>query len=558
MGTLLRKSKVKPITPASPFPAEKLARRRRRLAKKSMEGDDLLHVELFKDEEPASPFSADKLAWKLLRSLAKKPTKGLGLVLRKLSKGSPPIVRQLYKDGDEGSPPIIRQLFKDDQEENQGAAEANKVENLQLSTNEEENNQGAAERREHQELQDRINKKLLFQEHVKSLQTIIEEIRAYIKSYRETASFKSTRVKKNDKILQVVDMNSEQVLSKIVKLKAFARSNNTIPVPSRADENQDYNLILNRNVLLKEDPSTQKQTKNERKFELLDHLLTVIYELCLKEKTMEIRTIYYRDPNLYRSREKVSAAIDDLCCVIGCTRSSLHVYASEKGVVFGNISFSVGRQRYRCTTGGIKGTPIPSKTNLIHSMKNKDALFILVVEKETVFERLVEDGFCKEYHCILITAKGMPDVASRYFLRKMRNTFKLPVFALVDFDPYGLKIFSVFRNGSKNMSFDSENLSTPDIKLLGMLHTDIEKYGIPEHLKLKMTDFDIKTATSLLKKTYFSKEERDELNYMLNNGIKCEVEAWTIHGIEYLSKVLLPLKIRDEVRPKFLIDNVSK
>lgn len=100
------------------------------------------------------------------------------------------------------------------------------------------------------------------------------------------------------------------------------------------------------------------------------------------------------------------------------------------------------------------------------------------------------------------------------------------------------------------MSFDSENLTTPDIKLLGMLHTDIEKYGIPEHLKLKMTDFDIKTAKSLLNKTYFSEEEKDELRYMLEKGIKCEVEAWNINGIEYLWKVVLPLKIHDAVRPK--------
>jgi meiotic recombination protein SPO11 len=41
---------------------------------------------------------------------------------------------------------------------------------------------------------------------------------------------------------------------------------------------------------------------------------------------------------------------------------------------------------------------------------------------------------------------------------------KLPVLALVDSDPYGLKILSVYRCRSKNMSYDSENLTTPDIK----------------------------------------------------------------------------------------------
>ena len=56
-----------------------------------------------------------------------------------------------------------------------------------------------------------------------------------------------------------------------------------------------------------------------------------------------------------------------------------------------------------------------------------------------------------------------------------------------------------------------------------------------------MTEFDIKTANSLLGTPYFSEEEK----YMLKTGIKCEVEAWYFHGIEYLSKVVLPLKIQE-------------
>lgn len=53
-----------------------------------------------------------------------------------------------------------------------------------------------------------------------------------------------------------------------------------------------------------------------------------------------------------------------------------------------------------------------------------------------------EDRFYNEYPCIILTAKGQPDVATRLFLRKLRMTLKLPVLALVDSDPYGLKILS--------------------------------------------------------------------------------------------------------------------
>ena len=35
----------------------------------------------------------------------------------------------------------------------------------------------------------------------------------------------------------------------------------------------------------------------------------------------------------------------------------------------------------------------------------------------------------------------------RLFLRKLKDTLKIPVLALVDSDPYGLKILSVFMKG---------------------------------------------------------------------------------------------------------------
>lgn len=48
-----------------------------------------------------------------------------------------------------------------------------------------------------------------------------------------------------------------------------------------------------------------------------------------------------------------------------------------------------------------------------------DALFILLVEKDAAFMRLAEDRFYNDYPCIIITAKGQPDVASRYSLLSM-------------------------------------------------------------------------------------------------------------------------------------------
>lgn len=42
-----------------------------------------------------------------------------------------------------------------------------------------------------------------------------------------------------------------------------------------------------------------------------------------------------------------------------------------------------------------------------------NAQFILLVEKDAAFMRLAEDRFYNTYPCIILTAKGQPDVATR-------------------------------------------------------------------------------------------------------------------------------------------------
>jgi meiotic recombination protein SPO11 len=65
------------------------------------------------------------------------------------------------------------------------------------------------------------------------------------------------------------------------------------------------------------------------------------------------------------------------------------------------------------------------------------------------------------------------------FLSRLTNELHIPVLGLVDSDPYGLKILSVYMSGSKNMSYDSASLTTPDIKWLGLRPSDLDKFDLP-------------------------------------------------------------------------------
>ena len=51
-----------------------------------------------------------------------------------------------------------------------------------------------------------------------------------------------------------------------------------------------------------------------------------------------------------------------------------------------------------------------------------------------------------------------------------------------------------------NMSYDSSNLTTPDIKWLGVRPSDLDRFNIPQQCRLPMTDEDIKTGKRLVRR----------------------------------------------------------
>jgi meiotic recombination protein SPO11 len=80
------------------------------------------------------------------------------------------------------------------------------------------------------------------------------------------------------------------------------------------------------------------------------------------------------------NHEQTDAVLEDISCMLGCTRSSLNVDAG----MLGRLTFSESEDKIDCTKMGIAGKVIPP-INLIGDM-HIDALFILLVEKEAAFK----------------------------------------------------------------------------------------------------------------------------------------------------------------------------
>ncbi|EYU38506.1 hypothetical protein MIMGU_mgv1a022088mg [Erythranthe guttata] len=319
-------------------------------------------------------------------------------------------------------------------------------------------------------------------------------------------------------------------------------------VPSRAAANQLYVPELDR-IVLKDKSSIRPfaNVSSVRKSTITTRIIQLIHQLCLKNIHVTKRDLFYTDVKLFQDQSHSDAILDDVSCILGCTRSSLNVVAAEKGVVVGRLIFSDNGDMIDCTKMGMGGKAIPPNIDRVGDMQS-DALFILLVEKDAAYMRLAEDRFYNRFPCIIVTAKGQPDVATRLFLRKMKMELKLPVLALVDSDPYGLKILSVYGCGSKNMSYDSANLTTPDIKWLGVRPSDLDKYNIPEQCRLPMTEQDLKTGRDLLEEDFVKKNPGwvEELNLMVKSKQKAEIQALSSFGFQYLTEVYLPLKLQQQ------------
>ncbi|CAL5422488.1 unnamed protein product [Camellia sinensis] len=319
-------------------------------------------------------------------------------------------------------------------------------------------------------------------------------------------------------------------------------------VPSRSSANQLYVPELDR-IVLKDKSSLRpySSVSTVRKTTITTRILQLIHQLSTKSIHVTKRDLFYTDVKLFQDQTQSDAVLDDVSCILGCTRSSLNVIAAEKGVVVGRLLFSDNGDMIDCTKMGMGGKAIPPNIDRVGDMQS-DALFILLVEKDAAYMRLAEDRFYNRFPCIIVTAKGQPDVATRLFLRKMKMELKLPVLALVDSDPYGLKILSVYGCGSKNMSYDSANLTTPDIKWLGVRPSDLDKYKIPEQCRLPMTEQDIKTGKDMLEEDFVKKNPGwvEELSLMVKTKQKAEIQALSTFGFQYLSEVYLPLKLQQK------------
>ena len=89
----------------------------------------------------------------------------------------------------------------------------------------------------------------------------------------------------------------------------------------------------------------------------------------------------------------------------------------------------------------VGGVTIPQDVSDIRDLRTR-ASFLLIVEKDAVFQRLLEESVfvASLPPFIMVTGRGVPDLATRQLVYRLTTEFSLPTFILTDCDPYGIEI----------------------------------------------------------------------------------------------------------------------
>lgn len=291
-----------------------------------------------------------------------------------------------------------------------------------------------------------------------------------------------------------------------------------------------------------------------RKFVQTIEAAAVAKELIEVGKHLSLRETFYRmkrtlpnsDINLVDEQEESNAAIEDLELISGSSREFLHINANKLGSVAGKVLIEDKGDTIDWSKLGSGGWSIPSNVEDI-VFKKVDAKFVIYLEKAAEWERLHEDRVWEKLNCIIISSQGQATRGIRRLLQRLHIEHKLPVYILVDGDPWGAYIYSVIKYGSISLAHISEELAIPGARMLGLTADDVLKYDLKKHL-IKFEEVDAKRLEQVKNYTWFkdNKPWQEQFKKWKELNGKVELAALSSRGITFISDSYIPNKIKNK------------
>ncbi|QDU95566.1 DNA topoisomerase IV subunit A [Lignipirellula cremea] len=337
--------------------------------------------------------------------------------------------------------------------------------------------------------------------------------------------------------------------------RATGRQELRLDIPTRALSNVRYNK--SKGFLEMGKNTNQRQLFNLSQAK--SYMQTMLVSRGCKDlidqgKNTSIRGLFYllkhtiagAKEDTFATQGECDPIIEDVEVLLDSLREELHLFAQSKGVMVGNIVLRDNGDQIDCARMGSGGYAVPSIVEPESIQFEKcDAKFILHVEKDTVWQRFNEDKFWRTHNCILIHGGGQPPRGVRRLLHRLHNELKLPLYCVLDNDPWGYYIYSVIKQGSINLAFESKRMAIPDAKFLGLRSIDFERCDLSDSVTIDLNEKDVVRAKQIAKYPWFEGKPKwqREIKKMLENGFKLEVEALISKDISYVTEQYVPERL---------------
>ncbi|KAJ1609807.1 putative topoisomerase VIA [Cryptosporidium canis] len=223
-------------------------------------------------------------------------------------------------------------------------------------------------------------------------------------------------------------------------------------------------------------------------------IANVLHSANQRGRRLTLRELYYHNSFLFKNQSQVNRLVQKILKV---PRISLGLFPSPKGIVGGRIKL-IHRDSgiLDVEEHGISGVTI---TDIFDPYENKYVIktnvkYLLLIEKASIFQYLMEREIYNRIPCLIITGKGFPDISTRRFVSEIINKSEVTTLFLGDFDPHGINIYLTYVRGSNN--FESKMAACSDIYYLGIQHEDT--IILPSDTRIVLSENDKSTLKSLI------------------------------------------------------------
>lgn len=340
--------------------------------------------------------------------------------------------------------------------------------------------------------------------------------------------------------------------------ESLALNDPFVDIPTRSIANVSYNKTRR---MLEMGSATQRRNlfnlAQAKRFMQTVLLAEGCQDLVNAEKTLSLRGMYYKTLHTIQgTKEKTfddqgesDGILEDLEVSLDTLRENLHIFAKKRGTMVGNITVEDNGDEINCRRMGTGGYAIPSICEpSVLKFGKCEAKFVLHVEKDTVWSRFNEDRFWETHNCILTEGSGQPPRGVRRLLHRLNKELGLPIYCLLDCDPWGHYIYSVIKQGSINLAFESNRMAVPAAKFMGIRSNDHVRCGLSDDVKIELNDRDRDRAKQIANYPWFEGKRlwQKEIKGMLQNGFKMEVESLITKDISYVTETYVPERLKKQ------------